>query len=737
MIDTREKKEKIIEAGDIITINDIRYRVVSLDSQMVLAELDTNKLNISILDTETIITPIVSGEYEVEKYSAPQIAIDKNNKKYIQRMNLISDIKENYGGDILGFVFHHTKSSRDNLMAKHGIDSRTTFWYILRIYIQSGLDYASLMPSKHRYPDMCSVNYTASRTDSNGRKIYKLMPKDFENMTKVIEMYKKQEFLSLREAYEYLRDNFYHEIVTDENGHNVVCVKGYGEKPTRRQFDHYYYAITPVVERKLANEKLKDFINNDRMLTGGKMEDAPYPGALVEVDACEIDISMIGTYRPQYTIGRPTLYIMRDVYSKLILAMSLGLTKNSREALFKLFANLAANKTLFCERYGIMGVTSEMWPSNIIPQRIRCDRGADFVSYEFSRVCQELDTIKDLVPGGVGSMKGDIEQFFHQFGTNMSPFVKGHGLILKDYGSKHHTEAVLNILDVEKMCILYILYYNNKVMRNYPSTIEMEVAKVRLSPIGIWNYGIENISTPMPIRNTEQYLNVLYMHDIAQINNKGVHFRNLIYSGSTIQELVEIMLKNKRHKSDIEILYDPNNIQKIKYRLKDGTCKWIYLNTSLPEFKNLDGYTFAMWSKCLKYKKKRNSMAIEEDESLDARYAATQRQVVEVATGRSPVLPSATHMKQNREYETNMNARRESISHVEETELNNLTEGNTPLSLPENVIEDVSKTGSQTELQYVETTVITDEQGKTKVNEAIEYDDEYDPEAHMQRLYNF
>ena len=409
MTDMIEEKEKIIlETGDIVTINDVRYRVLSLDTRIVVAELDTSKLHISTLDIEAVIDPILDGKYKVDKYVVPDIAVDLNNKKYVQRMHLISDIKDKYDGDILRFVSSHDSSCVRSLMEKYDIKSYTTFMYIIRLFIQGGLDFTALMPIKHVYPDRNNVNYIVNRTDSIGRNVYILKPDDYKNMNKVIEMYEQRKFRSLREAYKYLKENFYHEITTDENGNNLLCIKGYGNKPTERQFRYYYYIKTPVMDRKLAREHLREFINNERIHTGGKMEDAPYPGALVEIDACEVDVSLVGTYRSQYSIGRPTLYIMKDVYSKLILAMSLGFSKNSREALFKVFGNLAADKTKFCERYGIYGVTPDMWPSCIIPQRVRCDRGADFKSKEFSRVCQELDTIRDLVMGGVGSMKGDI-----------------------------------------------------------------------------------------------------------------------------------------------------------------------------------------------------------------------------------------------------------------------------------------------------------------------------------------
>lgn len=40
-----------------------------------------------------------------------------------------------------------------------------------------------------------------------------------------------------------------------------------------------------------------------------------------------------------------------------------------------------------------------MWQSNIIPRRLRVDRGSEFKSKEFNRICNELGIEKQIVPG--------------------------------------------------------------------------------------------------------------------------------------------------------------------------------------------------------------------------------------------------------------------------------------------------------------------------------------------------
>lgn len=73
-----------------------------------------------------------------------------------------------------------------------------------------------------------------------------------------------------------------------------------------------------------------------------------------------------------------------------------------------------------------------MWQSNIIPRRLRVDRGSEFKSKEFNRICNELGIEKQIVPGASGSLKGIVEQSFHQMHSKQNPHLENYGLIEND-----------------------------------------------------------------------------------------------------------------------------------------------------------------------------------------------------------------------------------------------------------------------------------------------------------------
>lgn len=677
----------VVEPGDIVTINNLRYRVLEMDEQTsILIEIDTNKTNIGHFNTNTLLTYSATGEYTVEKYKEPDTVVDVNNKKYMVRNALITDIKEQFAGNIAGFLNNHTVVSAKTLMKRHHIKSLSTLLYIVRRYAQSGYDNSSLMPEKHKYPKGCDINIKSPKRDDKGRRAYVIKPSDIGQMNDAIEQYKNQKIgvTTLHLAYKYLESKYYTDIIEDPvKKKKVPRVKKHGYKPSYKQFEYYYYSTVPATERKKIKINITELRNNFRLLPGGKLEDASHPGALLEIDACEVPVDLIGTYRPEYNVGKPTLYVMRDVYSKLILAMSIGFSVNKTEALCKLFANMAADKVVFCERYGIYGLKQEMWPSYILPQKVHCDRGSDFKSKEYHRICEALQIGKGLVPGASGSMKGDVEQFFHQLQKELEHFLKDHGLIMKDYSCKHKTEAVLNMLDIAEMCILYVIYHNNHVMKHFEPSIDMEEAKIKLSPVGVWNFGVERFGGPRLIQNKTQYLDTLLLRKTANLMSSGIHFMGLIFYPNDkkelrehpdeVRELIEKMFVAQKTNKKIEIIYDPNTIEYVKYISDSGKAIKVPLNKGYRKYTNLDGYTFAMWKEYVRAREIRKREQLEEESDMESGYIDAMKGIVIDAAAFRPTKPSAKNIKQNRKLEANLDARRESVTaiHEEVDEQNN------------------------------------------------------------------
>ena len=86
----------------------------------------------------------------------------------------------------------------------------------------------------------------------------------------------------------------------------------------------------------------------------------------------------IGEENPKYLQWLSLVNALKSRYGRsLVLAFYIGFSSNSNEALCKLLANLALDKKAYCKKYGIHGIKPEMWPSGILPEAVRCDRGSE------------------------------------------------------------------------------------------------------------------------------------------------------------------------------------------------------------------------------------------------------------------------------------------------------------------------------------------------------------------------
>ena len=77
---------------------------------------------------------------------------------------------------------------------------------------------------------------------------------------------------------------------------------------------------------------------------------------MVEIDACEADVSLVSELDPDQAIGRPIVYFMIDVYSRIILAVSVAFDNNSILGITNLFLNLADDKQEYCKIHGTVQI---------------------------------------------------------------------------------------------------------------------------------------------------------------------------------------------------------------------------------------------------------------------------------------------------------------------------------------------------------------------------------------------
>ena len=427
--------KEIISIGNIIIDlnNEKKYRIVSTATkETIICEMNTSKLKITAIDTLVLIDLIDNNFFDLDVDEPVIFDIDsltlKAKNKYILKKKVITEVLNVYGCDLLSLCGKGEKCELRNILSKYSIPTNT-FWRFFTKHLQSGMQDYSLIDSRYLgFNKGKKYNYSAKP----GHRSYhfistgvKLTDKIIDIFDEALNIYRSGRHITLKSCYDRMNALYFSktEII---NGIPTLCLLPESERPTIRQF--YYYASKHISdqEKDALKTSVQEQRNNKRLITSDSLCGICGPGDMVEIDACEADVSLVSTIDPGKVVGRPIVYFMIDVFTRMILAMSVSFDNNSNLGITNLFLNLVDDKQEYCSKFGLDFYDSSIWQSNILPRRLRVDRGPEFLSKEFDRICNELGIEKQILPGGSGSLKGIVEQSFHQMHSKQNLHLENH-----------------------------------------------------------------------------------------------------------------------------------------------------------------------------------------------------------------------------------------------------------------------------------------------------------------------
>lgn len=650
-------EEISISIGDIIKDTDskIRYRVISiLDTAIILCEMDTSKLKLYQNNLIMILNLLTDGRLCIENEES--FVFDENElsegirENYIKKRTIMREVLKCYEPSYLGLLGKSHKSELNSILEKYSYPKQS-FWRNLVKYLQSGMKDYSLIDSKAFGVNKGKkYNYIKKpgRKPEYFSAIGVVRTKDIEEIfEEMLQEFIAGQYKSINSIFDEMNNKYFTRIDI-KNGVVTQSLMEESQRPTLRQLYYYFEKHLSKQERDAIKTSATEQRNNKRLIVSDSLNGVYGPGDMVEIDACEADISLVSSIDQNKTVGRPIVYFMIDVYTRLILAVSVAFDNNSILGLTSLFINLADDKKEYCAKYGIKYENSKIWPSNIIPRRLRVDRGSDFKSKEFDRICNELGIEKQLVSGGLGSLKGTVEQSFHEMHSKQNVHVENFGLIEKRYDSKHHIEATLNINQYTKMVINFVLTHNQQYNEGYPLTKEMIENKVKPIPALLWEFGIKKYGNPRPIPIIEQYLYTLMTPIKAKVSRKGISYKNLYYFSKDDKVLSQEMFNAGDKKVPFEARMDKRDVGQIYY-IRDNKLIAAPLNEELAGNADYKGYTMKQYEDIIKYRKKLNAEGRIHNEKISALNYAINKDIVSDA--KKTFYSDKKDMRINREVE--------------------------------------------------------------------------------------
>lgn len=188
--------------------------------------------------------------------------------------------------------------------------------------------------------------------------------------------------------------------------------------PTFNQFCYFYYRTFSHKERSVKLHTSIAYNKDIRPLTGTVYDIANAPGVRYEIDATEADVFVVSDDR-KVVLGRPTLYVVVDVYTGMVVAVNLNMSPPRFQTAADTLFIAISNKKEWVESHGLNYIP-ELWPLSGLPEQVAFDnaelRGEqiEFFSRAFA---VDLDSEPPFRADGKGPVERAIQTLQQHAGS--------------------------------------------------------------------------------------------------------------------------------------------------------------------------------------------------------------------------------------------------------------------------------------------------------------------------------
>lgn len=503
---------------------------------------------------------------------------DSHFQKYLDKRDKAWEIIEPLVNDLRIF---DTKL-RGKLITERAREKKFTskvIWKYLRLYWQSGQKKNALLPQysncggsrkirctqvgvKRGRPSKLKVEQgveTGRNADEEvRRKFRKGISLYFENSSGA----------TLRDAYNDTIRWLFNVGVNTINGVDYPILPLATERPQFEQFKYWYYRERRLSKSIILRHGEHEFNLNHRALDGNPMLHAFGPGSIFELDSTVADNYVVSALDRNRILGRPILYFIKDVFSRLIVGIGISLNGPSWETAMIALENMTVDKVAFCKEFGIY-IAPWQWPSHHLPRSIRADRG-ELLSKNSDALVNFLEIEIDNTAPYRPDWKGMIEQNFKLMDDMTIRWIPGQSNQFRKRGEKDYRyDASLTMYEFRQMIISSVIEYNTTHwLDNYRKDEYMIADHVNPVPIELWNWGIQNRSGVLRTEERETVRLALLPREQASITPMGIHFKGSDYSCERAKG-EEWYEKARLKRVRIPVTYDPRNTDTIFLRLDE------------------------------------------------------------------------------------------------------------------------------------------------------------------------
>ena len=471
------------------------------------------------------------------------------------------------------FIDNHETLWRDtrgkvvsSLLERYGI-TRQTAYRLLRRYWQRGMCCNALLP-----------DYSNSGAPGQRKKINKAKlgrPREVRegigsNITPDIERIFRRviEERLLKEKHTSIPDAY-------ASGLNMLRTiyskQPISELPTLRQFQYFYkreYHFTQTLPKRMS---AVDYAKDVRPIRSTSTAEALGPGHRYQIDATVADIYLVSERDRSLIVGRPVIYMVIDVFSRMVVGIYVGFEGPSWVSAMMALANTVADKVEYCRQQGVE-IGEGDWPVKGLPDVVLADKG-ELNGTKVETFARSFHVRIENAPARRGDAKGIVERYFRTVQEQFKPYVSGvveKTISRKRGGHDYRLDASLTLSEFTRVILANVLYHNNyQILSKYDRSAGMP-GDLAAIPINLWNWGLANLTGSLREPPEDLVRINLLPHEQATVSELGIRIFGCDYScPEAIQAGWFHWVQGKRP-SSVTVAYDPRCADNIYLRPSDN-----------------------------------------------------------------------------------------------------------------------------------------------------------------------
>lgn len=348
--------------------------------------------------------------------------------------------------------------------------------------------------------------------------------------------------------------------------------------PTIWQFKYYYEKEFKKIESIKYRISTSNYRKDYRPLQSTSSSQALGPGSRYEIDATIADIYLVSNSNPESIVGRPTIYFVIDVFSRLVAGFYIGFESPSYLAAIQALNSAMTDKVNYCAKYGI-SIQPEDWPAIGLPDALLADRG-ELLGYQIEALEKTFAVRLENAPARRGDAKGIVEQAFNTYQAYFKKEGKGKGVVegttvRKAGGRDYRQDATLNIHQFTEIILACIISHNQfHILKTYDREADMP-NDLPTIPIHLWNWGIQNRTGKLRSVPEEALRIALLPRTKITISDLGIKAFGLYYLAKEILDLGWLHRKTGNARpQNLEAAYDPYLMNKIYIFPQDNSLEY-------------------------------------------------------------------------------------------------------------------------------------------------------------------